>query len=170
MSIKTQIASTSNAIRLYKDAQNMYFGFGNYITEWGTPSNPPLPDTSVTKIDELSGIAKVSNVYLARKANSSSTNTFVYGGTTFEKVSLGDAYTKKATYVLVTVDLKSDSFSSNIYRSVGLLEDTQYSSSVTGNVIHPSSVISQGNLLTVKYVPKVDYTGYELTEQILIEN
>lgn len=170
MSVKTQVASTSNAIRLYKDAQNMFFGFGNSVTEWGTPSNPPLPDTSTTQISELSGIAKVSNVYLAKKADSSSTNTFIYGDSTYEKVSLGDAYKKKANFVLVSVDLDSDSFNSNVYRSVGLLESPQYSSSVTGNIIQPESIISQGNLLTIKYIPKVDYTGYTLTEQVLIEN
>ncbi len=170
MSVKTQVASTANAIRLYKDAQNMFFGFGNTVTEWSTPNNPPLPDTSTNKINELAGIVKVSSVSLAKIADSSSTNTFLYGGISYEKVSLGDAYKKHATYVLISVNLDPDSLPTNVYRSVGLIESPQYSSSVTGSVVRPESIINQGNLLTIKYVPKVDYTGYTLTEQVLIEN
>ena len=170
MSIKTQVASVSNAVRLYKDAQSMFIGFGNKNTEWGTPSNPPLPVDDTTKLDELLGIARVSRVSLAKLADINSTNTFLYDGVSYEKVNLGDAYSKKATYVLVEVDIQTDSFDSNVYRSVGLLESPTYSNSAIGDILQPSSIVSQGNLLTVKYVPKVDFTGYTVTEQILIEN
>jgi len=170
MSIKTQVASVSNAIRIYKDAQGMFIGFGNKDTEWGTPSNPPLPLDTDTSLKELLGIARVSRVSLAKLADRNSTNTFLYDGVAYEKVNLGDAYSKKATFVLVEVDIKTDSFSSNVYRSVGLLESPTYSNSSIGDILQPSSIMSQGNLLTVKYVPKVDFTGYTVTEQILIEN
>lgn len=170
MSVKTKSANVANAIRLYKSAQGMFFGFGNYKTPWNTADNPPQPLGTENTLNELLGLIKVSNVYLARPAKPGDTNTFTYSGKTYQKVSLGSAYAEGATFVLITVDLQSDMFPYNTYRSVGLIDSPQYSPSVTGNVIQASSLTSVGNLLTIKYVPKVDYTGYTITEQILIEN
>lgn len=58
MAVLTNKARTNNAIRLYHQAQEMYFAFGGSDTEWPNPSTPPIEDPSLDEIVELVGLKK----------------------------------------------------------------------------------------------------------------
>lgn len=70
MATLTNTSKVDNAIRLYKDAQNMYFGIGRSKTPWKDEQNPDVPQSTQSKIDELVGMKRVTDVSLAVKLDS----------------------------------------------------------------------------------------------------
>lgn len=169
MAILTNNSKVDNALRLYKEAQTMFFAFGNSNTEWKDPATPPEPSASITSLDELVGIKKVSSVSLACTVDSpTGQNVVSFGGQNYELVGLSDAYARNAHFVYITTVLKQNDFSVTTHRSVALTKQPVYDTSLTGDAIPAESVISQGSLQVVQNTTLRDSINSDTLEYLII--
>ena len=170
MATLTSVAQIDNAIRLYKDAQSMYFAIGGSTTEWPNKDVPPIPPVNQETIPELIGVKKVSTVSLAIETTATTgTNVVSYGGKNYQLVGLADAYTKGATFVYIASAISSSDFSSPIYRVVALTNGPTFSQNVVGDAIPASNVTSQGRLQVIDNIPAVDRSALNVNEFVIIE-
>jgi len=169
MATLTDISKIDNAVRLYKDAQSMYFALGGSRTEWPS-STPPLPVSSQQVVPELIGLKKVTKVSMAVKTSvASGTNIVSYGGTNFELVGLADAYTKKATYVYISSSIVSADFEEPIYRIVALTSNPTFSTGVIGDAVPAKLVKNQGRLQAIDNVTAIDRSAIDINEFVIIQ-
>lgn len=169
MAVLTNKARIDNAIRLYNQAQGMFFAFGGSDTEWPNPTNPPKEDPSLEQISELIGLKKVSKVSLAIKTDSQSgANIVTSGGSYYELIGLSDAYSKQATYVYIGTDIEEDDFYKSQYRIVGLTNNPLFNKNVTGDAIPAEFVDNQGTIQLVSNNVVHDTTKQKIREFTII--
>lgn len=169
MAVLTNLAKVDNAIRLYKDAQSMYFALGNYKTPW--PGGNPLdPSPSQTSLSELVGLKKVTTVSLAVETSASTgANIVTYKGTYYELIGLADAYTRGATFVYIASTILNADFEEPIFRSVALTANPTFKAGVTGDAVSAEFVTSQGRLQAIDNVVEIDRTGLDITEYVIVQ-
>ena len=169
MAILTDISKIDNAIRLYKDAQSMYFSIGGSTTEWSS-TVPPEPLSTQNSIPELIGMKKVNNVSLAIKVDTATGDNIIsYNGNNFQLVGLADAYSKKATYVYIASTINSVDFSAPTYRIVGLTNNPAFKPGVTGDTIPSELITDEGNYQVIDNVSAVDRTSLDINEFVIIQ-
>lgn len=169
MAVLTDKARTDNAIRLYHQAQEMFFAFGGSDTEWPNPSTPPIEDPSLESIAELIGLKKVTKVSLAVKiATQSGENVVSSGGSYYELIGLSEAYVRKATYVYIGTDVEEDDFYKNRYRTVALTSNPLFGQDTTGNAVPADFVVNQGTLQVISNSPVRDLTKQKIREFAII--
>lgn len=169
MATLTDTSKIDNAVRLYKDAQSMYFAIGGSKTEWPS-STPPLPVSSQTNVPELVGLKKVTNVSMAVKTDKTTgANIISYGGINFELVGLADAYTKNATYVYISSNILSADFPDPIYRVVALTSSPTLAPGTIGDAIPANLVQNQGRLQVIDNVSAIDRSGIDINEFVIIQ-
>lgn len=169
MAVLTDKARTDNAIRLYHQAQEMFFAFGGSDTEWPNPSTPPIEDPSLDSIAELIGLKKVTKVSLAVKtATQIGKNVVSSGDNYYELVGLSEAYARKATYVYISTDVEEDDFYKNRYRTVALTSNPLFRHDTTGNAVPADFVISQGTIQVISNNPIHDLTKQKIREFTII--
>ncbi len=170
MAILTNTSKVDNAIRLYKDAQSMYFGLGRSVTPWNDDSNPDTPNPSDTSINELIGMKKVTSVSLAVPVDTQQgSNTVTYNGKYYELVGLADAYTRGAHYVYISANILQTDFKAKTYRSVGLFSQPVFKSGVVGDTVQSDYITSQGRLQAVDNISTKSRDGLDILQYILIE-
>lgn len=169
MAVLTNKARIDNAIRLYTQAQGMFFAFGGSDTEWPNPTTPPIEDPALEEVPELIGLKKVSKVSLAVEVDSQSgKSTVTSGGKYYELIGLSDAYNRKATYVYIGTDVEENDFYKSRYRIVGLTNNPTFTTNVTGDAIPADFVSNQGILQLVSNNQVHDTTKQKIREFTII--
>lgn len=170
MAILTNTAKVDNAIRLYKDAQSMYFGLGRSLTPWKDDSSPDIPDPSQSSLDELIGMKKVTSVSLAVPVSSQQgSNTVSYAGNYYELVGIADAYTRGATFVYIASTILQTDFTAQTYRSVGLFNGPTFATGVIGDTVSAEYITNQGRLQVIDNISTKDRSGLDITQYVIIE-
>lgn len=170
MAVLTDTSKVDNAIRLYKDAQSMYFGLGRSITPWKDDTSPDIPDPSSTTLDELIGMKRVTQVSLAVPVDSQSgSNTITYDGKYYELIGIADAYKRGANFVYIASKILQTDFDANTYRSVGIFLQPTFTIGVTGDTVPAQYVVDQGRLQVIDNISEKNRNGLDILQYVLIE-
>lgn len=132
---------------------SMWIGIGNPSSgSWQSPysdTNPPIPATNSTALDNPIGYVQSSGIYLIYP---STTGTILYNGSYWAQSTVADAQTNEAYYVLIQASIVGNNLPvGEEYREVGAFYNLVPASGQTSTSLVPSQVSSPGTLLVIDY-------------------
>ena len=152
MTVTTTAARVMLAIDLAQKYSSLYFGIGQ-ASAWGSNDTPPAEGENSNSIANPIAFFRASFATLCRPLQQNEavpTDAIQWGGNTYVRVTVGNAYAQEATYIYVEGALtKSGVSTSNVtYRTTGVYVGIVPKAGVTKPVLLPSDIATQGTLLS----------------------